>query len=47
MKSGYFTIMWNGRDCGDKQNEPPPIGQSSSKEEDAVFMVGLEGSPLL
>ena len=34
-----------------KRNEPPPAtpkaSQSSSKEGDAVYMVGLEGSPLL
>ena len=26
-ESGYCTIMWNGRDCEAKQNEPPPTKQ--------------------
>jgi len=50
IKSGYCTIMWNGRDCGASEmnhHQPYTKGLSSSKEGDVVCMVGLEGSPLL
>ena len=45
MKSGYYTIMWNGTDHGTTTNYTK--GQSPSKKGDIVYMVGLEGSPLL
>ena len=45
MKSGYCTIIQNGRDHGaSKMNHHQP--QSSSEEGDVVYIVGLE-SPLL
>ena len=49
MKSGYCTIMWNESDHGaSKMNHHQPHkDQSSSKEGDVVYMVGLERSPLL
>ena len=49
MKSGCWTIMWNGRDCGaSKINhyQPHTKGWSSSREGDVVYIVELEGSPL-
>ena len=48
MKSGYCTIMWNGRDRGSRKvntHQPYTKDQSSSKEVDIVYMVGLKGSP--
>ena len=48
MKSGYnCTIMWKERLRG-KQNKTNnhTKGQPSSKEGYAVYMVGMEGSPL-
>ena len=46
MKSGYCTIIENERDHGaGKMNQHQP--QSSSKEDDVVYIVGLERSPLL
>ena len=50
MKSEYCTIVWNGRDRGASDmnhHQPHTKGQSSSKEGDVVYMVELEGSPLL
>ena len=35
--------MWNGRAHGPSKINPPP----TIKEGDAVYIVGLEGSPLL
>ena len=46
MKSGYWTIMEDGRDHGaSKMNHHQP--RSSSKEGDVVYVVRLEKSPLL
>ena len=41
--------MWNGGDCGapEMNHHQPPRDQSSAKEGDAMFMVGLEGSSVL
>ena len=49
MKRGYCPLIWNGEDCGAREmnHHQPSKDQSSTKEGDAVFMVGLEGSPLL
>ena len=42
----YNNVEW--KRLWGKRNEPPPTkGRSSSKEGDVVYMVGLEGSPLL
>ena len=46
MKSGYCTIMWNGRDRGASEMNHTK-GGSSSREGEVVYMVGLEGSLLL
>ena len=46
MKSGYYAVMWNGRDCGAfEMNHPQPHQRwgSSSKDSDVVYMVGLKG----
>ena len=41
--------MWNGGDCGapEMNHHQPPRDQSSAKEGDAMFMVGLGGSSVL
>jgi len=43
-ESGYYTIMWNGRDCeaGKMNSHQPHKGWSASKEGDVMYMVGLE-----
>ena len=43
-ESGYYTIMWNGRDCeaGKMNSHQLHKGWSASKEGDVVYMVGLE-----
>ena len=49
MKSRYYTVMWSRRVMGQvKWTTINYIkGQSSSKECDVVYMVGLQGGPLL
>ena len=49
MKSGYCIVTQNGRDHGQGKwtTMNHTKGQSSTKDDDVVFMVGLEGSPLL
>jgi len=49
MKSGYFTIMWNGRDHRASEMNDHQTCQSlvSSKDGDVVKMLGLERSPLV
>ena len=48
MKSGYCTIMWNGRDheAREMNHHHNTKGPSSSKEGDIEYRVGLEGSSL-
>ena len=49
MKSGYCKIVWNGKDRGPSEmnHHTHTKGWSASKEGDVVYMVGLEGNPLL
>ena len=49
MKSGYCAIMWNRRDRGTSEmnHHHHTKGQSSSKEGDVVYTVGLEGSSIM
>ena len=48
MKSGYWTIMWNGRDCGaSEMNYHQPQKRPVFIQGDVVYMVELERSPLL
>ena len=49
MKSGYCIVTQNGRDHGQGKwtTTNHTKGQSSTKDDDDVFLAGLEGSPLL
>ena len=48
MKSGYCTIMWNGRDHGaSKMNHHQPHQRVVFSQESDVCMVELERRPLL
>lgn len=49
MKTRYWVIMWNGRDCGaSKINRYQPHAKAGLHPEgDAVYIVELEGSPPL
>ena len=51
MKSGYCTIMWNGRDRGTGEMNHHQLHQRpvfiQRRQGNVVYMVGLEGSPLL
>ena len=46
MKSRYCIIVWNGRDHGANEMNHTQ-SRSSSRESAVMYMVGLEGSPLL
>ena len=48
MKSGYFTTMRKERDGGaSRMNHQPHQRPGQYRARDVVYMMGLEGNPLL